>query len=183
MSELGRRIVAHATYEDVPTMIAICKSHLVSNKSEDEKNDMGSGGFLIKKLTPKDLKEMIDDQENFRTIVLKNGDEVLGYLIACDIKKTEISFQRKISELKISGKTFYYKQIAKKIGEKNVGKQLAEDMFGWLKEKKYELVICKIAHQPFRNFTSISFHKKLGFKEIGSIKNDKITLGIYSKIL
>lgn len=39
---------------------------------------------------------MIDDKKNYFVCVAKNDAEMLGYLIACDIKKLEIDFIQEI---------------------------------------------------------------------------------------
>ena len=80
---------------------------------------------------------------------------------------------------KKSDKILYYKQIAKKPGEKNIGGKLLSAMFDEGRSRGYRSVICKIVHQPIRNETSVAFHEKFGFKKISSLTENNITFGIY----
>lgn len=180
--------IKHATHDDINLMIAICEENLVANNREKfSADDFSKKGFLVRKLTFLDAKEMIDDQKNFLCLILKNGDEALGYLTGCDIKKTPDNFQEIVlhaEELKeAKGKIFYHRQIAKKAGGKNIGKELLLAMLDEAKSRGYRHVVCKIVHQPFYNEASIGFHEKFGFKKISSIAEDGMVLGIYLKTI
>ncbi len=179
--------VIEASLSDVSEIVGICNSRLLAKQRDEERRDAGKKGFLIQELTDKVVQEMILDKENFLVLAAKSGDEVLGYLIACDMKKTDNLFQKEVLELQraqsLGAKTFYYRQIAKKIGTKNVGEKLVLAMINELKTRSYSSVICKIVHQPFCNLASINFHKKLGFEELISMSDNELTVGIYLKNL
>lgn len=178
-------IIKNANYEDVSQIVEICAQNLVENNHEDfASGALSQRGFLIKKLDEKGVKMMIDDKSNFFVLVLKSGDEVLGYLSACDISKTEKSFQKKVSQLEeINSKerVLYYKQIAKRPLEKKVGSKLILALFAEAKKRGYEFIVCKIVHKPCKNMASIGFHKKFGFQEISSVVENDVELGIYLK--
>lgn len=178
-------LVKAAELIDINCMIAICEENLVeNNRDKMTSDDFSKKGFVFLKLTAADAKSMIEDQKNFLTLVLKDGDEVLGYLIAHDVSKSEIEFQKKIlqiEELK-NHKIFYHRQIAKKSGVKNVGQKLLFTMFDEARFRGYSCIVCKIVHQPFYNQASISFHKKFGFKQISEIKTNDRNAGIYLKV-
>jgi len=178
--------ISKVSQKDIPQMVAICAQNLVENNRDKFSNEeFSKRGFLIRKLAAADVEEMIEDQENFISLVLKNGDEVLGYVNGCDILKTEIEFQQKVfalPQLK-NQRIFYHKQIAKKDGAKNVGKELLFAMFDEAKNKGYEQVVCKIVQKPFFNEISDSFHRKFGFEKFGYIKDSGVELAIYLKNL
>ena len=184
MNQLEIKVKA-AEIRDIPEMVAINAAHLMANKSE--KSRLNQSGFLIVKLTADDVERMILDEENFVVLVLKKKEEVLGYLIACTIANTENFFQEalaKIPELQNSQtKPFYYKQIAKKIGEAGVGKSLLLALENEARKRGYSHLVCRIVHQPILNEASISFHQKSGFKLVSTFSEEQITAGIYLKAL
>jgi ribosomal protein S18 acetylase RimI-like enzyme len=174
-----------ASHADIAQMVAICESNLmVNNREKFSDEDFSKRGFLIKPLQESVAKNMITDQGNFVTLVLKNGDEVLGYLLGHDISKTDKIFIDEVLHLlqpQENEKIFYHYQIAKKPGSKNVGEKLLLAMVYEIKKRGYSKLVCKIVQRPFPNEKSINFHEKLGFKQIGEIENNKIILGIYQK--
>lgn len=181
-----------AEYSDIEQVIAVCSENLVSvNREKFSDEDFSKRGFLIRKMTPEEAKEMIDDQENHFLHVAKNGDEILGYLSGCDLKKTPLDLQEKVfkaQELqdyiaKNGEKVFYHKQIAKRVNAKNVGKKLLFSMFAEAKNRGYGYVVCRIVYQPFYNEISIAFHEKFGFKKIGEMEDNGAQLGVYLKDL
>jgi L-amino acid N-acyltransferase YncA len=129
---------------------------------------------------------MIDDQQNYFVCVAEKNDEVLGYLIGCDIAVSGINFPENIFDLK-NEKIFYHKQIVKKVGTKNIGEKLLLSMFDEARNRGYLRVICRIVHQPFYNELSVSFHQKFGFKEIAAMVEDSpslnLVMGIYLRTL
>ena len=167
-------------------MINICAQNLVeNNRGRFDANDFAAKGFLIRKLTKEDVREMLADQENHFACVAKNGEEVLGYLTGCDVSKTEIDFFKHAPELEKlkNQKIFYHKQIVKKPDAKNIGSKLLFAMFDEAKRRNYLHVVCRIVHKPFFNQASVSFHEKFGFKEIGAMEENGLQLGIYLKDL
>lgn len=190
-SDLVAKVKA-ASYADIEQILRICEQNLVNNNQKLSTKDLSQRGFLLNKLTEDQVRKMVDDPENFLVLVLKKSDEVLGYLIACDISKTEKEFQEKIyhfPELKkpigenSDGRLFYYRQIAKKIGEKKVGEKLLLVMFEEAKKRGYGQLFCKIVHEPFYNVVSAHFHQKFGFEKIGVIEENGGVRGVYLKNL
>ena len=184
--------VKPAEHSDIEQVIEVCAENLVStNREKFSDEDFSKHGFLIRKMTPEEAKEMIDDKENHFLHVVKNGDEVLGYLSGCDLKKTPLDLQEKVFKaqelqdyIKKNGeKVFYHKQIAKRVSAKNVGKKLLLAMFEDAKDRGYGFVVCRIVYQPFYNEISIAFHEKFGFRKIGEMEDNGALLGVYLKDL
>ena len=177
-----------ARHSDIGQMIEVCAQNLVENNREKfAAVDFSRQGFLIGKLTEEDAKKYIDDQENYFVCVATDGEEVLGYLTGCDVKKSGIDFFSVEPSLKKiqNEKIFYHKQIVKKLDAKNIGKKLLFAMFDEVKSRAYSHVICRIVHEPFYNEASISFHEKFGFQEVGSMEESGrvkgLKMGIYLK--
>ncbi len=186
LSQIKNIAIFEANQGDIEQMIEICAQNLIeTNRQKFSSQDFSKKGFLVRRLTFENAKIMIDDKENYFVCVAKNGDEVLGYLIACDIKKLEFSFPPEVlNQLSIGQKTkiFYHKQIVKKAGVKKVGEKLLLAMFEESNRRGYKKIICRIVQRPFFNQASISFHEKFGFNKIGEMSEYEIDLGIYLKI-
>lgn len=175
--------VMFATYQHIEEMASICAGQLVKNRKEEDAQSIKKSGFLIGELTKKQWQDIINDKENSLALILKRGEEVIGYLTGFDIIKTESEFQEKVLFLlklkKSEKKIFYHSQIAKKPNSKNVGKPLTMAMIDEIKKRGYHSIVCKIVHQPIKNEASITFHEKLGFKCIGEIDQENYLRGIY----
>ncbi|MDX2082993.1 MAG: hypothetical protein SFV53_03290 [Rickettsiales bacterium] len=187
MSQINIRKAKHS---DIDQMIEICEQNLVENNlTKFSAEDFSKKGFLLTRLTSENAKKMIDDRKDFVVLVAENKKEnsyeILGYLIGCDIKKSQIDFPSETIAKKnlAAAKTFYHKQIVKKTATKNIGKKLLSAMIEMVKDKKYQQIICRIVHQPFKNEASIIFHEKFDFTKIGKMSHAKITFGIYLKNL
>ncbi len=179
-------ITKAAQHQDIEQMMAICEQNLLTtNCQKFTAVDFSQKGFLLTRLTFENAKKMIDDEKNYFLAVAKNDDEVLGYLIACDIEKSGINLPKAVLSAQeiTNSKIFYHKQIAKKLTAKGVGKKLLLAMCEQARKRGYEKIICRIVHAPFYNQASISFHQKFGFKKIGEMQENKIALGIYIKSL
>jgi len=171
---------APAIHADITQMIAVCAQNLIENNREKlSADDFSKKGFLVRKLTKEDVEEMLADQKNHFACVVKEGEKVLGYLTGCDAAKSGIDFSKHAPDLQKITKLFYHKQIVKVLEAKNVGTKLLFTMFNEAKSRGYSHVICRIVHKPFFNQASISFHEKFGFKEIGAMEENGLTLGIY----
>lgn len=181
-----------AEYSEIDQVIEVCVENLVSTNHEkftDE--DFSKRGFLIRKITPEEAKEMIDDKENHFLHVAKSGNEILGYLSGCDLKKTALDLQEKVFKApelqdyiaKNGEKVFYHKQIAKRVKARNIGKKLLFSMFEDARKRGYGYVVCRIVYQPFYNEISIAFHEKFGFRKIGEMEDNGAQLGVYLKDL
>lgn len=177
--------VFDAQITNISQMIEICELNLAqNNKDKLSAEDFSKQGFLIGKLTFDDAEKFIIDSESIAKIA-KDNNEILGYITGYDIKKSKINFFENIKDLeKIRHKKIYYHhQIVKKPQTKNVGSQLLQATLDEVKSKGYDYVICCIIHAPLYNEASISFHKKFGFENIGEMKAEDFTRGVYLKIL
>lgn len=192
MNKLESLQIKPAEYSEINQVIEVCSENLVStNREKFSDEDFSKRGFLIRKMTPEEAKEMIDDKENHFLYVVKNGDEVLVYISGCDLKKTPLDLQEKVfkaQELqdyiaKNGEKVFYHKQIAKRVSARNVGQKLLFAMFENAKNRGYGYVVCRIVYQPFYNEISIAFHEKFGFRKIGEMEDNGAQLGVYLKDL
>jgi predicted GNAT superfamily acetyltransferase len=174
-----------ATTKDIPGIMLILQSRLVDIC---DPNVAGAGlensGFLIGNIEHKEIEELILDEENNIILVAKDGDEVLGYLIAhrfseiADSKKgVLLSLEsQKIQQLE---KVIYYRQIAVKSGVKNVGGLLLAELLELAKKSGYKHAVCRIVHQPVNNQKSILFHQKFGFNLVGDDAMGAVVLGVY----
>ena len=180
--------ITHAELSDLDQVFEVCAQNRVANNREkftDE--EFAKNGFLMTQLTKERLEKMLADPQNYFLSVAKEGEEVVGYLAGYDATKIGQVFldNNPIPEEMKSKKIFYYKQIAKKPGTKNIGGQLIVNMFDEVKKRGYFCVVCHIVHKPIYNQASISFHQKFGFKEIGSVeeKENAVKMGVYLKVL
>lgn len=177
--------VKFATKNDIESIVAICSEKLVeNNKQKMTADDFSKNGFLMSKITKKDVENMIENENDYVVLLAKNSLEAVGYLTACDSKKAG-DFKKKIESFdQLKGKkVLYYKQIARKNGEKNVGNSLINKMLSEAVNRGYNYVICQIVHEPFFNNISAAFHEKYGFKKIGFEVEEARKLGIYLKKL
>ncbi len=178
-------IIKPAIHSDIEEILAILKSRLVDvNDPKIFNSELENKGFLIGNVERDELEKLILDQKNNLILVAKEGDEVLGYLIAqrlseiVDSKKAVVSCLKlhKIDDLQ---KVIYYRQIATKPQSKNIGSLLLEELLKKAKEIDCEYVVCRIVGEPVNNQKSISFHKKFGFKQIGEDAIGRVKLGVY----
>ena len=184
--------VRSATTNDIAEIIVICQQNLAKNKDQSQ---LSKTGFLFGELTFDALEKEIKNPQDFIILVCVEDKKIIGYLTAqvitevakvAKVAKVEIDFYQKVKELlgEIPDKEIlYYKQIAKKIGEKNVGSKLLTELCKTASEKGYSHLVCKIIHQPFFNQNSIDFHQKNGFQQIGLRKANGNLAGIYLKKL
>ena len=186
MTKENSIITIPAQHFHINQMMDVCARNLVKNnrdKYSDE--DFSKKGFLIVQLTEEIAKKFIEEKENHFACVAIDGEEVAGYLVGCDIKKSGIDLFSNVPELKKfqHENFFYHKQIVKNPEAKNVGTKLLLTLFDEMKNRGYQHIFCRIVLEPFYNEISISFHKKFGFKEVGVMQEDGAKLGIYLKTL
>jgi len=176
-----------ATSHDIEDISVICSNQLIKNRKGQDQKTLEESGFLLGEYSKEKWQETISDNENCLTLVLEKREGVVGYLTGCDIIKTESELQEKVSLLlgleDLERQVFYYSQIAKKQTISNVGKPLVLAMIDEIAKRKFSFVICKIIHGPIKNYASIAFHEKLGFKYIGEMYQEGYLRGIYLKKL
>src|SRR4051812_28589948 len=98
MRDLKNTEIKTAQHLDIEDIIKICEENLLQNNREKfSATDFSSKGFLMGKITFDDVKEMIEDQENYLVLVAKNNGETLGYLTSCDISKMPEKYQEKVT--------------------------------------------------------------------------------------
>ena len=176
---------------DLDGMLAVLKKNLIADKKlhEIDKNNVEANGFLVGPFTAEEISNHLAATEKHVILVLIEEERVIGYLISYDLQQVDktmyeefVSFPE-IDAFKDKKKILYYRQIAKLPGKANVGSTLLKKMLEEAKSMGYEAVVCRIVHQPLRNKISIGFHEDFGFKCLGMVKNDEITLGVYFKEL
>ncbi len=177
-------LVRSATDNDIEQILEInAKNLLANNKDKMTSEEFSKKGFILMKVTKKDLENAIADKLGYIVLVSEENSEITGYLTACDITNVDVKFQKEVAAIKeASGhKILYYKQIAKKPETQNVGKNLIAKMFDEARHRSYSCIICKIVHKPFYNQASIGFHEKYGFSKVDEIKEEDRLIGVYLK--
>ena len=101
MTKENSIITIPAQHFHINQMMDVCARNLVKNnrdKYSDE--DFSKKGFLIVQLTEEIAKKFIEEKENHFACVAIDGEEVAGYLVGCDIKKSGIDLFSNVPELK-----------------------------------------------------------------------------------
>lgn len=166
--------VRKAEIRDIPGIISVLEQNLISNKKVENIDILTWSGFLINRFSPEDAEFAIVDEDNFIFLVSTEDNDIIGYIIGCDVKKLNPHYQQELfsisAELKniISlEKTIYLRHIAKKIDKKSVGKELLKNFLDYSNYKGYKYIICSIAQAPIENKASKNFHEKNGFVCLG----------------
>lgn len=182
--ERGRQIRI-AQLEDIPGIMFILENNLIEHKQLTPKN-LEQTGFLINGFTSDEAKAAILDTDNFIYLVSIEHNDVVGYTIACDIKKLKSTFQEalalvsfNLSDIIYSNKTLYLRHIAKQTNKKGVGQELLQALMKHAKTLGNEYIICQIAEKPIQNKRSKAFHEKFGFICVGYNQNGEEIAGVY----
>lgn len=173
-------IICKAGYQDIDSIVEICRQNLLSNKKSDK---VSKQGFLMSEMTKDYAKNMIDRGDVI--LVAKRDKIICGYLTAGDLKSEDTNFYDEV--LKINGlgnaKIIYHKQIAKSLNEVGVGKNLLLTMFDEARIRGYSHVVCKIVLHPFYNQASVNFHEKSGFVKMAELQEVNRMVGVFVKKL
>ena len=189
--ENREKLVAQfALEEDLAGMIEVLNKNLIADKKlhEINKDNLEANGFLVGPFTAEEISNHLAATEKHVILVLKEEKRVIGYLISYDIQQVNENLYKEflsfpeIDAFKDKKKILYYRQIAKLPGKDGVGSTLLKKMLEEAKTMGYEAIVCRIVHKPLRNKISIGFHEDFGFKCLGLVKNDDITLGVYLKV-
>jgi hypothetical protein len=184
------RQIKFAKIKNIPGIINVLQKNLIANQKSLSNEILEEKGFLIHGFTSEDIKASIADKKHSIVSVSIEENEVIGYIIGCNITQLNAEFQKKLSaisnkmdDLISSKKTLYYRQIAKLPEKTNAGTGLFQFLLDTATNQGYQYIICQIAHAPLKNKPSIEFHKKFGFDCVGSNQDKEVTLGIYLKQL
>lgn len=182
-----KHIIRPAHEEDIPEILSILEQNLIAHKVINI-DKLGQSGFLINGFTSDEAKVAILDKDNFIYLVSTDHNEVIGYVVGCDIKKLKSTFQeelalvsKELSDVILSEKVFYLRHIAKNPDKKKVGKELLKALLRQAEDGGYEYIICQIAEKPIQNKVSKAFHEKYGFVCVGYNQNTDKMSGVYLK--
>lgn len=188
MSEEISRWVRKAENKDISGIMSVLEQNLIANKTIKKPENLEQTGFLINSFSPDDARSAITDEDNFIFLVSTENDDVIGYVVGCDVKKLNPIFQEELSSVSAevrnmiaSEKILYHRQIAKKIDKSNVGGGLLLQLIENSKRAGYNYIICIIAEKPIQNKASKNFHQKNGFICVGFIQGIDKTSGVYLK--
>ncbi len=180
--------LARAVPADIPGILAVLEKNLLVNQDQSAVSALEQGGFLIMRHSTADLRSWIEDKKNHIVLVCKQGQEILGYVMACDWQALSAELRNKLEKLDSvknileAGPLLYHKQIAIHPGRKGLGGQLLRRLFESASEKGYHQLVCIIVQEPVFNQVSHAFHQKHGFKCIGHIQVDEMKDGVYIKL-
>lgn len=202
--------IKEAETEDIAGIISILKENLLPREILDREKrgpylkntgkkieDFSEKGFLVKAFSEEELKNIIQDRENHITLIAQENDNIVGYAMTYDLKdwrKHNPDWEKLIEFIdKEEGKLLekenilYFRHIATKQFSKikGVGAKLEYKIFFEAKQKGYEEIIGEALEHPIENKASLDFHKKIGFKKIGTIKEfeNELVWGLYKKDL
>lgn len=202
--------IKEAGLEDVYGIMSVLKENLLPKELLDQEKrvfylknagkkieDFSTKGFLINSLSEEELKDILLDKENHITLIAKENDDIVGYAITYDLEnwrkckpnweKTVELIDKEKDHVLTKEKVLYFRHIATKHLSKNkgVGAMLEYKVFFEAKQKGYKKIIGEALEYPIENKASLDFHKKIGFKKIGTIKESKNDLiwGLYKKDL
>lgn len=144
--------VRKAEVNDISGVISVLEQNLIANKATQKPEILEQTGFLINSFSFDDAKSAIEDKDNFIFLVSTNNNEIIGYTIACDVKKLNPVFQEDLSSVSAeikniisSEKKLYLRHIAKKVGESGIGKGLLQQLVDHSIHAGYRYIICVIA--------------------------------------
>ncbi len=171
-----RHFVRQANYQDLQDIVEICRENLLRNKKEDE---ISARGFLMSEMTEEYARNMIDSDSV--VLVAEKNNKISGYLVAYDLANEDEIFQAEVRKIKglENAKIIYYKQIAKRLNETGVGKNLLIELVKEASKKGYSHIVCKIVLAPFYNQASVNFHEKNGFVKMTDLAEKERVVGIY----
>lgn len=202
--------VREAEIEDVAGIISILKENLLPSELLNKETrdlylkntgkkieDFSTKGFLVHSFSEEELKNILFDKENHITLIAKENDDIVGYAMTyslenwrrCkpDWEKTVELIDKEKDSLFKKEKVLYFRHVATKRFSKNkgVGAMLEYKVFFEAKQKGYRKIIGEALEYPIENRASLDFHKKIGFKKIGTIKESENELiwGLYKKDL
>lgn len=202
--------IKEAEIEDIVGIISILKENLLPNELLNKETrdiylrntgkkieDFSAKGFLVHSFSEEDIKNILLDKENHITLIAKENDDIVGYAITYNLEnwrkckpdweKTIEIIDKEENPMLKKEKVLYFRHIATKHFSKNkgVGAMLEYKVFFEAKQKGYEEIIGEALEYPIENKASLDFHKKIGFKKIGTIKEfgNELVWGLYKKDL
>jgi len=202
--------IKEAGLEDVLGIISVLKENLLPMELLDKEKrdfylksvgkkieDFSEKGFLVNSFSEEDLENVISDKEKHIILVAKKNDEIVGYALTYDLEawrerkpdweKTVELINKTEGQMFENKKVLYFRHIVTKQFPKNkgIGATLEYKIFSAAKQKGYKEIIGEALEYPIENKASIDFHRKIGFKKIGTVKESKNDLiwGLYKKDL
>lgn len=165
-------IIRQATLEDQEQILSLQSQNILDNKISQNINPEKSG-FLIGNYLPTDFQN--DIQQIFLVAIINH--DIVAYLRINDHKEY-IDNDKKIWH-SLALKNHYYQNPHKEIGAivvqdkyRNLGiaGKLLTTCCEQLKKQQINYLFSIIPLAPYRNFASLKFHEKNGFKQIASAK-------------
>lgn len=179
--------VESASIDDIPGIIAVLEENLLINKDKSAIGHLEKSGFLVVRHSQEALRNWIEDKKNQIVLVCKEDQEVVGYILGCDLTAHALKMQAKVAEFQLlrdismTHPVLYHKQIAIQSNRKGVGAKLLQAFFALAATKGYHHIVAFIVHEPVLNKVSVEFHQKHGFEYIGLVQIDDMKAGAYLK--
>jgi hypothetical protein len=180
-------MIRAALVTDVPGIIAILNQNL-TNIETASSDSLEREGFLVYGFTPEELTLTIQDPHNLVLVMIRD-EQIIGYVLSYELASLNpewidhCSASTEIKALLMNSRVLYHRHIAKLKNIKNIGKALLQGLIDEASVQGYEHIVCQIVHSPIMNQVSVNLHQGFGFKLIGLVDEDNLTLGIYLKDL
>lgn len=170
-----------ASVNDIKEILSIQEENLFL-LIDRNKEELKEKGFLFHEITENELYNLILKKEKTLVLVARKNNKIVGYALAFDFKllqETNPYYLEKVKILKkfkkiedslVKEKILYFRHIARRIGQKGVGKELIKFLIDKAKERNYFAIIAEIMEKPIRNEISFGFFQKFGFEKIGEVK-------------
>ena len=194
-------VIGQATQADVQGILRIQESRSLEKSLHEglTLDELQRSGFLVHLLSEEELIEIINMPESVRTLVYRDGDEVVGYAVGYLMrlwmeKNPEwikgVKLKEGISPDEISDdSTIYLRHVATLPvpGKSGMGARLSKELVRISKEQGFENIMGEILKEPYFNRVSFAVHDRLKFKEIGEIdevyKDKKYKWGLFRRPL
>ncbi|GAA0327686.1 hypothetical protein GCM10008967_17740 [Bacillus carboniphilus] len=168
-----------ASYQDIQDIVDINNSYFDGG--------VHTGGFLMKKIIPNDVRKAIDFQERVYFVAKDSKGQTVGYIELNSAFPVEVlgdleGLSQEEQESILSNQ-YYIEQVAIKEDQqrKGIGSYLYNQVLQTFPDRNFTAFVVS---QPIRNDSSIRFHRKVGFKDAALFKKDQYAgMSPYESIL
>lgn len=168
---------------DISDVLKIQEEQSISKVIEEKsgnKDEIERNGFLVHLLSEDELSEILNIPEGIETIVCKEGGEIVGYSIGYNLElwkklnpdwESSVRFLEGFDKAELSSKSVYLRHINTSPRAKaGTGKKISMQFIEQSKSRGFLSVFGEILKEPYANKASMAVHKRMGFAEIGEIR-------------